>query len=115
MTNTNETLPKSDEIKSLNKPDTLSHAHQDKPTVIDGIPTLTEKVFLSPETLSSQPGFSLPLRRMLDATLKETGASLDSGTQESIINTLNRHLQSFCLSKIKTLYQIGRTNTDTNR
>ena len=98
MTNINETSPKPDENKSLNKPDTLSHAHQDKPRVIDGIPTLTEKVFLSPETLSSQSGFSLPLRRMLDAALKETGTNLDSGTQESLINTLNRHLQSFCLS-----------------
>ncbi len=98
MTNINETSPKPDENKSLNKPDTLSHAHQDKPPVIDGIPTLTEKVFLSPETLSSQSGFSLPLRRALDATLKETGTNLDSGTQESLINTLNRHLQSKCLS-----------------
>ena len=35
---------------------------------------------------------------MLDAALKETGTNLDSGTQESLINTLNRHLQNFCLS-----------------
>ena len=98
MTNTNETSPKPDESKSLNKPNTLSHEHQDKPTVIDGIPTLTEKIFLSPETLSSQSGFSLPLRRMLGATLKETGTNLDSDTQELLINTLNLHLQSLCLS-----------------
>jgi valyl-tRNA synthetase len=116
MTNINETPPKPDENKTLNKPVTLSHAHQDKPTINDGIPTLTEKVFLSPETLSNQSDFSLPLRRMLDATLKETGTSLDSGAQESLINTLNRHLQSFCLSDNQNNTKlVEQAQTSTNK
>lgn len=95
MTNINETSPKPDEHMNLNKPDTLPHARQNKSPVIDGIPTLTEKVFLSSETLSSQSGFTLPLQKMLDATLKETGTSLDSSTQEALIKSLSQHLQNF--------------------
>ena len=95
MTNINEASPNPDGNKTLNKPDTLSHASQDKSLVIDGVPTLTEKVFLSSETLLNQSGFSLPLRKMLDATLKETGTNLDASAQELLIKSLNKYLQNF--------------------
>ena len=72
---------------------TLSHANLDKPKVIDSIPTLTEKVFLSPKTLSSQSGLSLP-REISDSILKETGTVLGSGAQDSLTDTLSQHLQS---------------------
>ena len=90
MTNSNESSSKPDKYKTPNKP-----------SAINGIPTLTEKVLLSTETLSSQSDFSQPLRKILDATLKETGTSLDTSTQELFIKTLSQHLQIFYSSTDK--------------
>ena len=72
MTNINKTSPEPGEDKTSNKPNTLSREHQGKSSVtagaesatvsfpvltqiLDDIPTLTEKVFLSPEILPLQP------------------------------------------------------------
>ena len=60
MKRKNRSSSKPDKKKNSNKPGALSRANQDKPKVIDSIPTLTEKVFLSPKTLSSQSRLSLP-------------------------------------------------------
>jgi valyl-tRNA synthetase len=100
MKRKNRSSSKSDKNKNSNKPGALSHANQDKPKVIDSIPTLTEKVFLSPKTLSSQSGLSLP-REIPDSILKETGTVSESGAQGSLTNTPKQNLQnkSFSVKK----------------
>jgi valyl-tRNA synthetase len=116
MTNINETSPEPGVDKTPNKPNTLSREHQNRSPVtagaenaeassfpvptqtLDDIPTLTEKVFLSPEILPLQSEIVSSLRQILDATLKETGTSLDARTQESLIRVLEQRLQSSYLS-----------------
>ncbi|TDI80206.1 MAG: hypothetical protein E2O80_07245, partial [Betaproteobacteria bacterium] len=109
MTNINKTSPESGEDESLNKPNTLFREHQGKSSVTtneestttsfpvltqvlddileqvpsslaDDIPTLTEKVFLSPEILPLQSEITPLLRQILDATLTETETNLDAKT-----------------------------------
>jgi valyl-tRNA synthetase len=115
MTNINETSPEPGVDKTPNKPNTLSREHQSRSSVtagaenaevsfpvltqtLDDIPTLTEKVFLSPEILPLQSEIAQTLRQILDATLKEAGTSLDARTQESLIRMLEQRLQSSYLS-----------------
>jgi len=138
MTNINETSPESGEEESLNKPNTLLREHQGESSVstdadstttsfpvqtqalddiseqvplslADGIPTLTNAVFLSPEILPLQSEITPLLRQILVATLKETGTNLDAKTQESFISVLEQNLRSFCLSpnqnKLKAVVQ----------
>ena len=59
MKRKNKSLQKSDKNKRQNKTDKLSNKNRKKPRTIDGIPTLTEKIFLSPKTLSSQSSLSI--------------------------------------------------------
>lgn len=115
MTNINETSPEPGVDKTQNKPNTLSREHQSRSSVtagaenaemsfpiltqtLDDIPTLTEKVFISPEILPLQSEIAPTLRQILDTTLKETATSLDPRTQESLIRVLEQRLQSSYLS-----------------
>ena len=114
MKRKNRSSSKPNKNKNSNKPGTLSHANQDKPKVIDSIPTLTEKVFLSPKTLSSQSGLSLP-REISDSILKETGTVSESGAQGSLTNTPKQNLQNKSSSAKKNYAKLAeqlQTSTD---
>ena len=93
MKRKNRSSSKSVKNKKSNKLGAQSRANQDKPKITDSIPTLTEKVFLSPKTLSSQSRLSLP-RKTSVPILKETETISESDTQNSLTNTLSQNLQN---------------------
>ena len=93
MKRKNRSSLKSNKNKKSDKLGTQSRANQNKSKITDSIPTLTEKVFLSPKTLSSQSRLSLP-RKTSAPIPKGTETISKSDTQDSTTNTLSQNLQN---------------------
>ncbi|MDN5751888.1 MAG: hypothetical protein L0H15_01220 [Nitrosospira sp.] len=118
MTNSDEDSANADYDEILRKLDALLHKHQDKSsasakthdaaplpvitpgiaveqpslTSADNIPTLTETVHLTPTMLSPQSDVTSLLGQILDSALKDSGAELDAGAREALIQALECRL-----------------------
>jgi len=93
MKRKNRSSSKPNKNKKSDKLGTQSRANQNKPKITDSVPTLTEKVFLSPKTLSSQSRLSLP-RKTSASIPMGTETISKSDTKDSTTNTLSQNLQN---------------------
>ena len=68
-------------------------ALEQKPLIaVDEIPTLTEIVYLAPETLSPQPDITSLLEQMLDAALGDAKADLHANARKILVQSLESRL-----------------------
>tara|TARA_Y100001936_G_scaffold253254_1_gene316850 strand:- start:4756 stop:7878 length:3123 start_codon:yes stop_codon:yes gene_type:complete len=92
MKRKNKFLSKSDKNKKLNK-NKLSNKNKKKSKIIGEIPTLTEKIFFSSKTLSSQSSL-LITKDESHSIFKERKVTLEPTIQSSCSNTLSHHSQN---------------------